>query len=70
MNGVPWWFVDGVGGAAQGRALESVDTGGVIAQAIPARSVLGGVFARMYGLRPAALARVFPQARPLDLRLA
>lgn len=34
------------------------------------RSVLGGVFARMYGLRPAALARVFPQARPLDLRLA
>ena len=43
MNGVPWWFLDGVGGAAQGRALESVDTGGVIAQAIPARSVLGGV---------------------------
>ena len=27
MNGVPWWFLDGVGGAAQGRALESVDAG-------------------------------------------
>src|SRR3989338_8861470 len=35
MNGVPWWFLDGFGGAAQGRALESVDAGGVIAQAIP-----------------------------------
>ncbi len=22
MNGVPWWFLDGVGGAAQGRALD------------------------------------------------
>ena len=43
MNGVPWWFLDGFGGAAQGRALESVDAGGVIAQAIPARHVVGSV---------------------------
>ncbi|PJI99597.1 ketopantoate reductase [Acidovorax sp. 69] len=43
MNGVPWWFLDGFGGAAQGHALESVDAGGVIAQAIPARSVVGSV---------------------------
>ena len=43
MNGVPWWFLDGFGGAAQGRALESVDAGGVIAQAIPARNVVGSV---------------------------
>lgn len=27
MNGVPWWFLDGFGGAAQGHALESVDAG-------------------------------------------
>lgn len=34
------------------------------------RSVLGGLFARTYGLRPTALARVFPQARAMDLKLA
>lgn len=33
------------------------------------RSVLGGLFARMYGLNAAALARVFPGARATDLRL-
>ena len=43
MNGVPWWFLDGFGGAAQGRALESVDAGGVIASAIPTSHVLGSV---------------------------
>ncbi len=43
MNGVPWWFLDGFGGAAEGHALQSVDAGGVIASAIPARNVLGSV---------------------------
>ncbi len=43
MNGVPWWFLDGFGGAAQGHALESVDAGGVIANAIPASHVVGSV---------------------------
>jgi len=33
------------------------------------RSVLGGLFGRMYGLNGAALARVFPKAKPMDLRL-
>ena len=43
MNGVPWWFLDGFGGAAQGHALESVDAGGVIASAIPTPHVVGSV---------------------------
>ena len=43
MNGVPWWFLDGFGGAAQGHALQSVDAGGVVARAIPASSVVGSV---------------------------
>jgi 2-dehydropantoate 2-reductase len=43
MNGVPWWFLQGFGGAAAGRTLESVDPGGVIARAIAAEHVLGGV---------------------------
>jgi 2-dehydropantoate 2-reductase len=43
MNGVPWWFLQGFGGAAKGRTLQSVDPGGAIAQAIAASRVLGGV---------------------------
>lgn len=44
MNGVPWWFLQGgFGGPCAGRALASVDPGGLIAQAIPAAHVLGGV---------------------------
>ena len=43
MNGVPWWFLDGFEGAAQGQALQSVDAGGVIARAIPGRHVVGSV---------------------------
>ena len=33
------------------------------------RSVLGGLFARLYGLNAAAVARVFPGAKAADLRL-
>jgi 2-dehydropantoate 2-reductase len=42
MNGVPWWFPFGID-ALDGRPLESVDPGGVIAGAIPAARVLGCV---------------------------
>ena len=31
------------------------------------RSVLGGVFQKLYGLGPASLGRIFPGARPVDL---
>lgn len=43
MNGVPWWFLDGVSGIAQGHALQSVDADGSIAQAIAAHHVVGSV---------------------------
>jgi 2-dehydropantoate 2-reductase len=43
MNGVPWWFFDGLPGACEGLALHAVDPGGMIAAAIPARQVLGCV---------------------------
>ena len=42
MNGVPWWFSDGI--AALGtRPLESVDPGGGIAATIAGRQVIGCV---------------------------
>lgn len=43
MNGVPWWFFDGLGGALDGVHLESVDPGGVVAAAIPSVQVIGCV---------------------------
>lgn len=42
MNGVPWWFTDGV--SALGNApLDSLDPGGRIARAIPFGQVVGAV---------------------------
>jgi len=42
LNGVPWWFLDGFGGPAAGRHLDSVDPGGEIASVLPASRVIGG----------------------------
>jgi len=42
LNGVPWWFLDGFGGPAAGRHLDSVDPGGAIAAALPVSRVIGG----------------------------
>jgi 2-dehydropantoate 2-reductase len=43
MNGVPWWFLQGFGGAYAGAALQSVDAGGSIAQHIAAQHIVGCV---------------------------
>ena len=43
MNGVPWWFLQGFGGALAGRSLASVDPDGSIACAIAAAHLIGGV---------------------------
>jgi 2-dehydropantoate 2-reductase len=43
MNGVPWWFLQGFGGALAGQRLSSVDATGEIARAIPAQHIVGCV---------------------------
>ena len=43
MNGVPWWFFQGFGGALEGTQLKAVDATGEIAQAIAPASVIGCV---------------------------
>ena len=43
MNGVPWWFFQGFGGAYAGTALTAVDARGEIAAAIPAQHTIGCV---------------------------
>ena len=42
LNGVPWWFTDGLG-AGVGEPLASVDPGGRVAQVLPPRQVIGCV---------------------------
>lgn len=43
QNGIPWWYFFKTGGAHEGRVIESVDPGGVIAAHLPADRVLGSV---------------------------
>ena len=43
MNGVPWWFFEGLPGGCQGLRLTSVDPGGVAQAHIPSAQVVGGV---------------------------
>ena len=43
MNGVPWWFCDGLGGDFKGKRLKSVDPDGTIAAAIPSAQTVGCV---------------------------
>src|ERR1700730_4258098 len=42
MNGVPWWFSDGIAALGE-RPLESVDPGGRMGAAIAGRQVIGCV---------------------------
>jgi 2-dehydropantoate 2-reductase len=43
MNGVPWWFFDGLGGECDGLRLSSVDPGDKLRSAIPLAHVIGCV---------------------------
>ena len=43
MNGVPWWFLQGFGGALTGTRLHSVDPQGALALAMPAKHIVGCV---------------------------
>jgi 2-dehydropantoate 2-reductase len=43
MNGVPWWFFHEFGTTYRGMQLRSVDPGGVIDAALPARRAVGCV---------------------------
>jgi 2-dehydropantoate 2-reductase len=43
QNGIPWWYFQGAGGELDGLALERVDPGGVISQAIEPRRIVGSL---------------------------
>jgi 2-dehydropantoate 2-reductase len=43
QNGIPWWYFFKHGGEYEGRVLESVDPGGVIAANLPIERVVGTI---------------------------
>ncbi len=43
LNGIPWWFFSGYGGALEGRRLQTLDPDGRIAAGIPVERVIGCV---------------------------
>jgi 2-dehydropantoate 2-reductase len=43
INGLPWWYFQGLAGPHEGRVLESVDPGGAIAATLPAAQVIGSI---------------------------
>lgn len=43
VNGVPWWYTYKIGGAFDGRRIESVDPGGLLTAALPPSQVLGSI---------------------------
>jgi len=43
QNGIPFWYFNDHGGEHSGRAVESVDPGGVIRDAIAPKRIVGGV---------------------------
>ncbi|WP_237213711.1 2-dehydropantoate 2-reductase [Falsiroseomonas oryziterrae] len=41
VNGIPWWYFHGLGGAFEGRRVESVDPGGVVSALLPPARAIG-----------------------------
>jgi len=41
VNGIPWWYFHKIGGAHEGRRVESVDPGGVVSAALPPARAIG-----------------------------
>ncbi|RKP52621.1 2-dehydropantoate 2-reductase [Trinickia fusca] len=43
MNGLPWWFLDGIGAWPAGQPIEAVDPSGAVSAVLPAASSIGCV---------------------------
>jgi 2-dehydropantoate 2-reductase len=43
INGVPWWYFDGIGGRFAGEPVKAVDPDGALLAALPAAQVIGAV---------------------------
>lgn len=43
LNGIPWWYTQGIGGAFEGRRVEAVDADGLLGRGVPAGQIIGCV---------------------------
>jgi 2-dehydropantoate 2-reductase len=43
MNGLPWWFLDGVDGPLAGQSIDAVDPNGVVSSVLPCAQSIGCV---------------------------
>jgi 2-dehydropantoate 2-reductase len=43
MNGLPWWFLDGLEGPLLGQHIDAVDPGGVVSRSMPPSQAIGCV---------------------------
>ncbi|MCH8105099.1 MAG: 2-dehydropantoate 2-reductase [Proteobacteria bacterium] len=41
QNGIPWWYFQGIGGEYENRTVETVDPGGVLANTIDPKRIIG-----------------------------
>ncbi|MDM9648376.1 2-dehydropantoate 2-reductase [Rhizobium sp. S163] len=41
VNGIPWWYFDGIDGGWAGQEIQSVDPNGILKEIIPSRQVVG-----------------------------
>ncbi|BCB91377.1 2-dehydropantoate 2-reductase [Phytohabitans suffuscus] len=57
VNGVPWWFFDGLGGDFDGLRLRAVDPDGAVAAAVPTARVVGCVVHLAASVEEPGLAR-------------
>lgn len=52
LNGVPWWFLDHIGGACRGKRLASVDPHDVLRRTVPESRIVWGVIHCTVSIRP------------------
>jgi len=41
QNGIPWWYFQGIDGAYQNRVVETIDPGGLLANSIDPKQIIG-----------------------------
>jgi 2-dehydropantoate 2-reductase len=64
MNGIPWFYFHGVGGALEGRRLPKIDPGDALWRAIgPERAIAGVVYAASAVIAPGVIELENPNSR-------
>ena len=64
MNGIPWFYFHGIGGALEGRRLPKIDPGDALWRAVgPERAIAGVVYAASAVIAPGVIELENPNSR-------